>query len=306
MTTSLKDIEPDVDGLIASIIRNEDRVPRDVIEACARCGPTMVYALDQVVGPSADWSSCASDGHWWLRLHAAFILGLMDDAVSGRLLVHLMRRLAAGEDEHIEDWLAGYWPALFRNKPEEILPDVEAIAWADFAQPYFRVHVLEVLLAAAQRRGSRELDALLAHIAQWIAAAPEQEERTVTANILLDFPRPAHRALLDDLATRQRGMFGLFDKTDVKRSYAKGDQPGWLRVDDPWQFYWPGQIDARQKRWAEENERRSRNGSAEAVGAEDSFCVHEPYLRETPKVGRNDPCPCGSGKKYKKCCLSNV
>ena len=22
-----------------------------------------------------------------------------------------------------------------------------------------------------------------------------------------------------------------------------------------------------------------------------------------PKIGRNDPCPCGSGKKYKKCCL---
>ena len=24
--------------------------------------------------------------------------------------------------------------------------------------------------------------------------------------------------------------------------------------------------------------------------------------REEPKIGRNDPCPCGSGKKYKKCC----
>jgi preprotein translocase subunit SecA len=24
--------------------------------------------------------------------------------------------------------------------------------------------------------------------------------------------------------------------------------------------------------------------------------------RSAPKVGRNDPCPCGSGKKYKKCC----
>jgi SEC-C motif domain protein len=24
--------------------------------------------------------------------------------------------------------------------------------------------------------------------------------------------------------------------------------------------------------------------------------------RENPKIGRNDPCPCGSGKKYKKCC----
>jgi preprotein translocase subunit SecA len=26
-----------------------------------------------------------------------------------------------------------------------------------------------------------------------------------------------------------------------------------------------------------------------------------PYVRQTPKVGRNDPCPCGSGKKYKQC-----
>ncbi len=25
-------------------------------------------------------------------------------------------------------------------------------------------------------------------------------------------------------------------------------------------------------------------------------------VRAEPKVGRNDPCPCGSGKKYKKCC----
>lgn len=26
------------------------------------------------------------------------------------------------------------------------------------------------------------------------------------------------------------------------------------------------------------------------------------YVREGAKIGRNDPCPCGSGKKYKKCC----
>ena len=28
-----------------------------------------------------------------------------------------------------------------------------------------------------------------------------------------------------------------------------------------------------------------------------------PYIRDNLKVGRNDPCPCGSGKKYKRCCL---
>lgn len=30
-----------------------------------------------------------------------------------------------------------------------------------------------------------------------------------------------------------------------------------------------------------------------------------PYIRAEKKIGRNDPCPCGSGKKYKKCCGAN-
>ena len=34
-------------------------------------------------------------------------------------------------------------------------------------------------------------------------------------------------------------------------------------------------------------------------GIEDSLIVPN-------KVGRNDPCPCGSGKKYKKCCGANA
>ena len=29
-----------------------------------------------------------------------------------------------------------------------------------------------------------------------------------------------------------------------------------------------------------------------------------PVKREGPKIGRNEPCPCGSGKKYKRCCMN--
>ena len=35
----------------------------------------------------------------------------------------------------------------------------------------------------------------------------------------------------------------------------------------------------------------------------DPVPANQPVRRDTPRVGRNDPCPCGSGKKYKKCCL---
>jgi len=31
-----------------------------------------------------------------------------------------------------------------------------------------------------------------------------------------------------------------------------------------------------------------------------------PYERPHKKIGRNDPCPCGSGKKYKKCCMGKI
>jgi len=36
-------------------------------------------------------------------------------------------------------------------------------------------------------------------------------------------------------------------------------------------------------------------------GGEAEPQASKPIIRG-PKVGRNDPCPCGSGKKYKKCC----
>ncbi len=37
-------------------------------------------------------------------------------------------------------------------------------------------------------------------------------------------------------------------------------------------------------------------------GSGSAYPATLPIVRDTPKVGRNDPCPCGSGKKFKKCC----
>ena len=40
---------------------------------------------------------------------------------------------------------------------------------------------------------------------------------------------------------------------------------------------------------------------AAADGGAPAPTPREPVVREQPKVGRNEPCPCGSGKKFKKC-----
>ena len=41
----------------------------------------------------------------------------------------------------------------------------------------------------------------------------------------------------------------------------------------------------------------------QAVGSGDSIVKKQPVRKSEKKVGPNDPCPCGSGKKYKKCCM---
>ena len=43
-------------------------------------------------------------------------------------------------------------------------------------------------------------------------------------------------------------------------------------------------------------------GNGEAEGEGEVKLELAPVRREMPKVGRNEPCPCGSGKKYKNCC----
>jgi hypothetical protein len=52
--------------------------------------------------------------------------------------------------------------------------------------------------------------------------------------------------------------------------------------------------------WAGYNEEKNNS----SFDYDDYFEPSMPIITE-PKIGRNDPCPCGSGKKYKKCCLNN-
>ena len=48
--------------------------------------------------------------------------------------------------------------------------------------------------------------------------------------------------------------------------------------------------------------RALKHSTSNAPKEEDDVDNSKPFKRESDKIGRNDPCPCGSGKKYKNCC----
>jgi preprotein translocase subunit SecA len=52
----------------------------------------------------------------------------------------------------------------------------------------------------------------------------------------------------------------------------------------------------------DEAELASEQAGIMAAEGEDEDTIQVTFRREQPKVGPNAPCPCGSGKKYKKCC----
>ncbi len=57
----------------------------------------------------------------------------------------------------------------------------------------------------------------------------------------------------------------------------------------------------RQQQLARQQAEAQRVQQVAAAGGGDTS-ISRTVVRDTKKVGRNDPCPCGSGKKYKKCC----
>jgi uncharacterized protein YecA (UPF0149 family) len=281
-------------GLLALLINGRDTVPRVLIDACAARGDTMISALQQRFDDPGFWRS-GEDGLWWLRLHMATIAGLIPSERAAQLLISLMRRLDEVDDHDMQDWLAGYWSALFADKPPIVVTALRELTADRHCDAYIRSNAAQAALFLAQQAGETERELALDWLAAMVEDEGEDEQLRLNLSMdLLDFPRERYRPLLETMAKGLAGDENAYDQESIETAYCEGiDRPEWERFADPWKFYTPEAIAQRRQRWAEE------------AGEESDFLApwQEPYTREEGKVGRNDPCPCGSGKKYKKCCL---
>ena len=99
---------------------------------------------------------------------------------------------------------------------------------------------------------------------------------------------------LRDQVSRWAGTatFTGLDVTDT----GGGPEPGWASVTFTAHFTEDG-----ERRAVAEQSRFEQLGSRWYYHSGEPPAV-QTVRRATPKVGRNDKCPCGSGKKYKRCC----
>jgi len=301
--------------LIDIMVAHEDRVPRNVIDECARRGEQMMDALAPIAQPD-DKKETETPGYWWLRLHAVMILGLMPGETAGRLLVAFIHGMNRDEDFDLQDWLSGYWPALMLNKPPSVITPLREMCADKKIGWYIRSNTIDAVLGSAYQQDETILEETLDWTTQFIADEEEDwDYRYSTAHRLLYYPRERHRALIMKLSTRDHGFAAYFSDDEVDEAYARGtDIPIPDEFSDPWCFYEREKTEQRQRRWQEESQRqekwenRSNDDNLDDVLPYKTVQHHfqKTWQRETPKIGRNAPCPCGSGKKYKKCCLGKV
>jgi hypothetical protein len=115
------------------------------------------------------------------------------------------------------------------------------------------------------------------------------------AELLGDIERAYEEGLVD-------ASFICFE--DVQRTLALGKDQALARLADSPHRRLVEDAAAEMERWACFGD----DDASEATGAAQSTAMPAPvqvFLQTAsakPKIGRNEPCPCGSGKKYKKCC----
>ena len=183
---------------------------------------------------------------------------------------------SAAEEVSAEDWL----PWVFGIDPWPD-PRPEALAWFDLAQRYYRMQI-----TALEGREDAEL---------MLYEPPPKKQSGDPANKFTFWCV----GFLDGLIVESEPLEVVGDPDEVDELLFP------LRVlAEALDEHERRQFDSKQ--WAKLNE-ESANEMWPAVLATYRYgnaLRGRPATvrRETPKTGRNDPCPCGSGKKFKNCC----
>jgi hypothetical protein len=290
------------DALIGLLFTESDLLPREAVDEMISRGSRMADPLTWIVMDPASWR--ADGPSRWAPIHATLVLGAIggDAAVLG--LLTAADQADACHCRVVLDAL----PSIFGRFGAEVRPYLSERVRDPKRGASSRAKMAECLAATAARDVAGA-EAVFAELGAVFAEQQDDSLDLVVGRVLLDFRRAECRAALLAYASRRgaqpRGETTgpAFTPEEVERALVPDASPNLEGYTADWlAFYAPEKIAARQAG------RANQLSDATAVDVEMKSNEWQPdagaqVVRSRPKVGRNALCPCGSGKKYKKCCL---
>lgn len=238
---------------------------------------------------------------------AAPLLALLGSPRGIEPLTALLR----GDDEELMEWLCGL-PSPLQALGPEVIPPLLEIACDESLPWYPRA------MAAAKAKeiagddpdlramvAGAFLGALTDHVAraEGRVGEPDDEELDVVGSLVCDLAElayPEARPLIEAAFAAEIVNEEFIGPKDVEMLYEKGGETK-PSPDDPREEWLGWYTRRREEALSEQQRREQRERLREAMDRMPDTAQMPVVL--PPKPGRNDPCWCGSGKKYKKCHL---
>jgi hypothetical protein len=281
-------------SLLDLLSSDEDRLPRAAVDEILRRGARLAPQLIARIDDGDLWDLAD-----WAPVHATFILAAMKGPGALDAVLRALERASANEETDLMD-VADSLLAAFG-------PDaVPALAAAfDAAGSYVKIWIDDALALIADAHPATR-GAVRAQLRRAALEGRNQEAAACAAENLLAFATDADRDLLAILVDRN-----LLDADTVEEALAANPDLGVPRPVDWLGFYAPEAIARRQEELEHLHEPEDDAGFVDDLPDSPALDVLSrleprdapaPIVNSGPHPGRNDPCPCGSGRKFKKCC----
>ena len=291
--------------ILRDLARN-DIFPKGAMAAASAqrdvMAPIFVDLLDRI---SQQRSGSMTDADLMALIPVVYLLGQWREARAYRPLLRLMRRSTRTLDSTLGDAVT---ESAFRMIAGTFDGDLDPLFEAIMdlrADDFARSAMMSALVLLAELHPARRLE-----IESFIRSFPTHQPKA-PADLLIGWTEAVADLGLEDMTDAVRAVF---DKGQIPKDYCSFSD-------------FLADLEATRAAGGIPANRRYRLGLIEDAVEELSrwYCYTDAYFEKqkarkeepdprvipmanfwrnpAPSVGRNDPCPCGSGKKFKKCCL---
>ena len=298
----------DAKTLFTQLEYNTGELPRDVLKAAAEQQETITpLLLEELQCAAADPKSLLDKDESYIRhIYAIYLLAQFREAAAYPLLVDFV--MAPGEviEDLLGDIVTEDLGRMLASICHGDLTPIKRLIEDPDVDEWVRSAALDALVDLYVD-GQLARETLISYLKELFSLKVERKPSFIwcaMVNAACDLHpgellEEIRRAYSDNLVDRESVTFEDVQEAlqrnkeevlDDTRKYGKGligdvaDEIGW---------------------WACFHEDRENEFERDRLEIGDDYWrrVATTVVRNRPKIGRNDPCPCGSGKKYKKCCL---
>ena len=303
-----------LDEILAELKDYNGVFPKAAVEAAVlekeAITPHLLRALDE----SVHWDPNVSNKHWHLPTYALFLLAQFRETRAYPSVVAICKMQHEALDRLLGDVLTEGLDRILASVFDGDPALLKSVIENSDADEYARSAALSALAILAMENAFPRA-ALIAYLGELLRGGLEREYSNAW-NELIRVARDLHAVeLADDLRTAyDDGLIdsGIMDHDEMERVFSENaDQVLAAAREDR-----GGLIDdtvAEMEWWAAFRQEEPSKAKVQAdawkkIGRRMQKQIKEkrpapPPDRAAKKIGRNAPCPCGSGKKYKKCCL---